>query len=197
MEYVAGDTPSLWGFLKTVQFWRGDLLLMPVLILDQFEELFTLQSEDARESSSPSSAMLFGALPRLPQVVRIKLSDTPPPLHVVLSLREDFLGILEEASDRIPQILDRRFRLAPLDRATAAEAITRPAEIKNPNLATKPFSLDPDVVPAILDYLNKSTYAGKGASRYIEPFHLQLICQRMERVMADKQKSGAIRDSSA
>ncbi len=191
VEYVAGDSSSLWGFLKTVQFWRDDLLLIPVLILDQFEELFTLQSDDARESFlSELGYVVRGVAPPSASGAESKLSDTPPPLHVVLSLREDFLGLLEEASDRIPQILDRRFRLAPLDRDTAAEAITRPAELNLPNLATKPFRLDPDVVPAILDYLNKSTYAGKGASRYIEPFHLQLICQRMERVMADKQKLG-------
>ena len=50
VEYVPGDSSSLWSFFKTVEFWRGDLLLTPVLIIDQFEELFTLQSEGAREA---------------------------------------------------------------------------------------------------------------------------------------------------
>ena len=49
VEYVPGAAGSLWTFFKTVEFWRGDLLLTPVLILDQFEELFTLQPEQARE----------------------------------------------------------------------------------------------------------------------------------------------------
>ena len=48
IEYVPGRLESLWSFFKTAEFWRGDLLLTPVLILDQFEELFTLQSEEAR-----------------------------------------------------------------------------------------------------------------------------------------------------
>src|ERR1700733_1766061 len=39
VEYVPGDTSSLWSFFKTVEFWRNDLLMTPVLILDQFEEL--------------------------------------------------------------------------------------------------------------------------------------------------------------
>ncbi len=191
VEYVAGDTSSLWTFFKTAQFWRGDLLLTPVLILDQFEELFTLQGQKQREQFlSELSYLVRGVAPSLP--AGIKLTETPPPIYVVLSLREDFLGLLEEASDRIPQILDHRFRLAPLDHDTAAEAITRPAELNNPSFATKPFRLDPDVVPAILDYLSRSTSGGKGASRYIEPFHLQLVCQRMERVMADKQKLGGV-----
>ncbi len=191
VEYVAGDTSSLWTFFKTAQFWRGDLLLTPVVILDQFEELFTLQGQQQREQFlSELSYLVRGVAPSLP--AGIKLSETAPPMYVVLSLREDFLGLLEEASDRIPQILDRRFRLAPLDRATAAEAITKPAEIQNSNFVTKPFSLDADVVPAILAYLDKSSDGGRKAeSRYVEPFQLQLICQRIERVMADKQKKTA------
>ena len=48
IEYVPGRSESLWSFFKTAEFWRDDLLLTPVLILDQFEELFTLQSEQAR-----------------------------------------------------------------------------------------------------------------------------------------------------
>ena len=47
VEYIPGRSDSLWTFFKTVEFWRGDLLLTPVLILDQFEELFTLHGRDA------------------------------------------------------------------------------------------------------------------------------------------------------
>ena len=36
VEYVRGTAGSLWSFFKTVEFWQGDLLLTPVLILDQF-----------------------------------------------------------------------------------------------------------------------------------------------------------------
>ena len=190
VEYVPGDASSLWTFFKTAQFWRGDLLLTPVLILDQFEELFTLQSEQQREQFLPElSYVVRGVAPSLP--ADSKFTEAPPPIHVVLSLREDFLGLLEEASDRIPQILDHRFRLAPLDRETAADAIQRPAEITNPNFATKPFRLAPEVVPAILDYLVRSAVGiGSTEKRYLEPFHLQLICQQIERIAAEKQKGG-------
>jgi hypothetical protein len=105
-------------------------------------------------------------------------------------LREDFLGLLEEASDRIPQILDNRFRLAPLDCETAAEAITRPAQIDDLKFATKPFRFDADVVPFILNYLTRTEAGGRQSSRrYVEPFHLQLICQRIERTVGERQKT--------
>jgi hypothetical protein len=189
VEYHPGDATSLWSFFKTAQFWRGDLLLNPVLIFDQFEELFTLQSDEARDRFLSELSYLVRGVAPASVADDARLSKTAPPLQIVLSLREDFLGLLEEASGRIPQILDHRFRLAPLDRDTAAEAITCPAQIDDPNFATKPFELDKDVVPSILDYLTRSAAAGrKTATRYIEPFHLQLICQRIERIVAAKQK---------
>ena len=192
VEYVAGNTSSLWTFFKTAQFWRSDVLLTPVLILDQFEELFTLQSEAQRESFLSELSYVIRGVPPAALSPDLKLSDTAPPLHVVLSLREDFLGLLEEASDRIPQILDNRFRLAPLDRETAALAITGPAQIDDATFATRPFRFDPDVVPAILNYLTKTTAIGRRSSGcYVEPFHLQLICQRIERTVAAKQQASS------
>ena len=35
IEYAPGDKNSLWDFFKTAQFWRDDVLMTPVLILDQ------------------------------------------------------------------------------------------------------------------------------------------------------------------
>ena len=190
VEYVPGDSRSLWSFFKSVEFWRGDLLLAPVLILDQFEELFTLQSEETRESFLSELGYLVRGIPppSLPQIDP-NVSHAPPSVRVVLSLREDFLGLLEEAADRIPQIMDHRFRLAPLNCETAAKAITGPAAIDDPKIASKPFRLEPELVTSILDYLTRSTTAGRSAgSRYVEPFHLQLICQRIERIAASKQQ---------
>jgi photosystem II stability/assembly factor-like uncharacterized protein len=188
VEYVPGDSTSLWSFFKSVEFWRGDLLLSPVLIVDQFEELFTLQSEEEREKFlSELSYLVRGIAPPQPQTDS-NVSNSPPAVHVVLSLREDFLGLLEEASDRIPEIMDHRFRLAPLTFETAAKAITGPAAIDDPNIATRPFRLEPEFVTSILDYLSKSTAGARiSGSRYVEPFHLQLICQRIEKIVALKQ----------
>jgi hypothetical protein len=43
-------------------------------------------------------------------------SDNPPNLKIIISIREDYLGYLEEMSGDIPRILDNRFRLLPLSR---------------------------------------------------------------------------------
>ncbi|MGD1108638.1 MAG: YCF48-related protein [Terracidiphilus sp.] len=193
VEYVPGDTSSLWSFFKTVEFWRNDLLLTPVLILDQFEELFTLQSQEAREGFlSELGYLLRGVAPPSQPKMESIVSEGPPSIRVVLSLREDFLGLLEEASDHIPEILDHRYRLAPLIYEMASKAITGPAAIESGDVATRAFRLEPQVVTSILDYLTKSTSAARGtAVRHVEPFHLQLICQRIERIAAAKQKASS------
>jgi photosystem II stability/assembly factor-like uncharacterized protein len=190
VEYIEGDTSSLWSFFKSVEFWRGDLLLTPVLIIDQFEELFTLQSPEARETFLSDLGYLVRGIPPPSQPkLETNVSNSPPAIRMVLSLREDFLGMVEEASDRIPEILDHRFRVTPLSYEMATKAITGPAAIEDRDIATKAFRFQPEFVTSILDYLTKSTAGAHGpGGRYVEPFHLQLICQRIEKVVAFKQQ---------
>ena len=189
VEYVPGDTSSLWSFFKTVEFWRNDLLLTPVLILDQFEELFTLQSHEAREGFLAELGYLVrGVAPPSQPMSESPASEGPPTIRVVLSLREDFLGLLEEASDHIPEILDHRYRLAPLSYEMASKAITGPAAIETSGASTRAFKLELGVVDLILAYLTKSTVSSRAGGRTVEPFHLQLICQRIESIAAVKQQ---------
>ena len=193
VEYVPGAAGSLWSFFKTVEFWQGDLLLTPVLILDQFEELFTLQPEQARESFlNELSYLVRGVRPSSAPDTDRALGEEPPPLRIVLSLREDFLGFLEEASDHIPQILDHRFRLAPLNLQAAADAITGPASLEDPGLATKPFRFDGNAITDILDHLSRrKTKPMAQPTRYVEPFQLQLVCRRIEEIVAERQRGSS------
>ena len=193
IEYVPGRWESLWSFFKTTEFWRGDLLLTPVLILDQFEELFTLQSEEVRAHFLNELSYLIRGVrppPHEQAPPGEELSEHPPPLRIVLSLREDCLGLLEDAAEHIPQILDARYRLAPLDMYSAHEAIVRPAAVTDPGLETTPFAVDPMTVHAILNYLSNARTPVVGQNRrYVEPFQLQLICRRMEQIAGTRQKA--------
>jgi Novel STAND NTPase 1 len=193
IEYSAGDPVSLWSFFKTAEFWRGDILATPVLILDQFEELFTLQSPEARMNFlSELGYLVRGVAPPDFVDAHPDLSIAAPVVHVVLSLREDFLGLLEEAADRIPQILHHRFRLTPLSLHAAAAALTGPAAIDDSALETRPFRYDPKAVEHILDYLSRRRApALVETARNIEPFQLQLICQRSERIARERQRQSA------
>jgi hypothetical protein len=223
VEYAPGSQASLWHFFKTAEFWQGDLLLTPILILDQFEEFFTLQSAEARAAFlSDLGFLVRGVPPSTTQQTDVdttksselhnELTETPPALRIVLSLREDYLGFLEEAADRIPQILDHRFRLTPLSLEAAVEALTGPAEIDDDMLQTKPFTYALEAVSTIITYLSRrsgrptAVKHAKGRSGwqglfqrstqqttytvpYIEPFQLQLICQQIERIVVERQQS--------
>ncbi|HEY1502228.1 MAG TPA: YCF48-related protein [Acidobacteriaceae bacterium] len=191
LEFVAGDTSSLWSFFKTVEFWRNDVLLTPVLIIDQFEELFTLQPLAEREKFlAELGSLLRGTPPATHDAEASGVSAAPPSIRVVLSLREDFLGLLDEGSDRIPEIMDHRYRLAPLSADMAGTAITGPAALEGEELATRAFRLEPDCVASIVNYLSRSVARREDlAERQVEPFHLQLICQLIESVAAFKQKA--------
>jgi len=204
VEYAPGDTASLWRFFKTAQFWREDVLLTPVLVLDQFEELFTLQSEEQRgRFIDQLSYLVRGVRPAELQKEPIGASpkhdpstpavdDSPPAVKIVLSLREDFLAELEELSARIPDVLDERFRLVPLTRAAALRALQEPAHVEDPNLVTNPFELESLAIEKILDFLDRRTLTSSPRlSSIIEPFQLQLICQRLEEIADSKQRAAA------
>lgn len=198
IEYHAGDERSLWHFFKTAEFWRGDILLTPILILDQFEELFTLHGDEVRAKFLAELGFLIRGIrppikeeknsnPENPERAS-QFTDTPPIIRIVISLREDFLGSLEEAADYLPQIMDHRFRLMPLRAEAAAAAIEGPTKVQNEQLATKPFTFQPEAVQGILEYLLRKTKTNiKSSSRFIEPFHLQLICQRVETLAVQRQ----------
>src|SRR5262249_49187798 len=81
------------------------------------------------------------------------------------------------------------FRLPPLSLHAAAEALTGPAAIDASALGTRPFRYDPKAVERILDCLSRRhVRALVEITRNIEPFQLQLICQRFERIAEERQR---------
>jgi hypothetical protein len=196
VEYIPGNKKSLWHFFKTAEFWKKDVLQTPVLILDQFEELFTLQSEEQRRAFIDQlSHLIRGVRPPTPlsEVMdkdnrNVPISDSAPQLKVLISLREDFFPNLEELANRIPEILHQPFRLQPLARLAASRALEEPASIEDPSLATRPFEIESKGKDAILNFLaSRAPSSIKKSSTDIEPFQLQLICQHIEEIAESKQ----------
>ncbi|MBN1582572.1 MAG: hypothetical protein JXA89_17820, partial [Anaerolineae bacterium] len=89
--------------------------LPTLLIFDQFEELFThhLARWTEREGffEQVSAAL-----------------DTYPSLHVLFTMREDYIAELTPYVSLLPEQLRSRFRLERLQRDAALEAIQQPAE---------------------------------------------------------------------
>ena len=163
IDYVAGEQDSLWQFFKTAEFWSAhDQLLTPVLVFDQFEEIFTLDyTPQQREIFFRQLAELVrGSMPdAIKQQQRgsrqARYSDTAQDVKIILSLREDFLANLEEMATEIPSILRNRFRLTALTPEQARRAIEEPAQLENEKLSSQRFQYEERAIEAILHFLNK------------------------------------------
>ncbi len=190
-EHCCRRRIPLWLFWKELELWRGDVLLEPTLILDQFEELFTLQPPAQRDAFVEQLADLTRG--RLPSTAPGKPEDgarhsgiddeqlAGPDLKLLLSMREDWLGSLEELVPKIPGILNTRFRLEPLRREQARQAIVGPAAMADEDIAEAGFSYTDEAVDAILGFLCRHSVRGELVpTDEVAPSQLQLVCQHLE-----------------
>jgi len=132
---------SLWSFFhrRDAEFWsERNRPVTPVIVFDQFEEIFTLgQETEASRSRSAAFLAELGDLVenRPPDAVREALEAEPTAarrfdfkrstVKLVLSFREDFLAEMEGLKKRMPSLMYNRFRLLAMSGAQAYEAITR------------------------------------------------------------------------
>lgn len=108
----------------------------PVLIVDQFEELFTLcTDEDERRSFVRVLCALAGARPAA--------ASAHPPAVVVLGVRADFTGSCLGLPELAPVFTGGLFVLSPMTMTELRESITRPAELAG-------LTLEPGLVPLLL-----------------------------------------------
>jgi hypothetical protein len=90
-----------------------------VVVLDQFEEFFLRQGAAVRAAFAQE----------LVACLRPVEDATAPDLRFVLSLRDDYLGALDELSAWLPQdVFAHRFKLENLSQEKALLAIIKPAE---------------------------------------------------------------------
>ncbi len=134
------EDETLWSFFhrRDAEFWsERNRLVTPVIVFDQFEEIFTLGQES--EASQARSAAFLAELGDLvenrpPDAVRQALEAEPTAarnfdfkrsaVKLVLSFREDFLAEMEGLKERMPSLMYNRFRLLAMSGAQAYDVIT-------------------------------------------------------------------------
>ena len=188
VEYEPRETEGLWEFFKATDLWSGDVLQTPVLVFDQFEEIFTLQSGSVRMTlASQLGELAARGLPtRIRQGLRAgeRHNDTPPDVKIILSLREEYVGALEDLVPNVPGIFEQRFRLAPLNRELARRAVIEPAAMDDAAIFnTRPFRYSDGALDAIMDFL--ANRQGE-----VEPFQLQIFCRHAEQQIALRSQGG-------
>jgi WD40 repeat protein len=141
-----------------------DRLRPQVLIVDQFEEVFT---------SHPEAWDQRGAFF---EQLRQAVEDEDSVLRVMLVMREEKVAALERYAHLLPSRLSTRFYMQRLDRNAALKAIERPAEE-----AGRPFA--PEVARDLRDNLSlvwardheRRQYPGE----FVEPVQLQVVCWQL------------------
>lgn len=207
-----GERETIWERMKRLEFDLDGLPATPVLVFDQFEEVFTLGHSEAsrRRFLAELADLANGAMPdviRTNLLQRFQQGDptlTPdvmrwwesqPEMRIVISIRSDFLNLLDEISPLIPGILHNRYQLQPLNRKQAEEAIALPADAPGGPFASARFRYRSDALNQILDFL-----AGREEQDVqqlvddlpmlkkqdeIESFNLQILCQYVEEKIID------------
>jgi tetratricopeptide (TPR) repeat protein len=175
---------TLWEYFHRAQFWsERNRLLTPLLVFDQFEEIFTLGRGDTRlrpllgELSDLIENQIPGpVLERLAGGENLSFSYERQSFRVIFSLREDFLPDLEDFGPLIPAIARNRFRLKQLTGVQALEAILRPGG----------DLIGEDVARQILRFLAGGLEHGEGAATPesleeidVEPALLSLFCREL------------------
>jgi hypothetical protein len=149
-----------------------------VLIIDQFEELFT-RFTDAVPIGEKSIHLphwrlrweLFDQLERLYRT-EVSLSEAPGdnvrvplPIRIVISMRDEYIAQLDPMRRFVDGFDDRCYHLSLLGKGEAASAVSEPASLFGYTYSQKCFS-------AIVDQLLKE-------DRFVEPAHLQLVCEKL------------------
>jgi hypothetical protein len=174
-----GPDESLWEYFHRAEFWgRRSRLLQPVLVLDQFEEIFSLGSATKDRRVEPFVEELGDLIEnRIPRRDRRRIahaSDLPysvskQPCRIVLSMREDFLPELESWHKRIPSIRHNRMRLRPMNGIAALKVVTQVPDRVTDELAEK-----------IVRYVAKDEKSPL-ETLDIEPALLSVVCRELNR----------------
>ena len=189
---VAAAGESLWEFLHH----RGDVLqdesgrtLIPLLIFDQFEEIFTLaQSDDAGRARAARFIEDLADLVenRPPRELESRLETDEEAAgrfdfarsdyRVLIALREDYLAPLESLKRSMPSIAQNRLRLAPMTGAQALAAVLKPGQ----------GLVNEEVASAIVRFV---AGGAEIQNAEVEPALLSLVCRELNDARLAQGKS--------
>ncbi len=193
---------TLWEHFHRVDagVWsRRNKALTPVLVFDQFEEIFTHgQADDETRHSTEAFISELSDLveDRPPEALRRALEDDLSlttqfdfrrrGCKVVLSFREDFLAEMEGLRQRIPSLMRNRYRLLPMNGHQAREVVASGSALVADGVADRIIGLawrNHAEAPAAEDYERME----------VDPALLSVICSELNlrRIAEGSDRIGA------
>jgi len=132
-SYPSSET--LWEYFHKEPLWKT---VTPIIVFDQFEEIFTLAKANPRFASielplfwEELSNLIENNIPEklkekfLNQKEKIEFNYKKQKAKIVFSFREEYLPEFETITSKIPSLKYSRFRLLPMNGNQAYEVITR------------------------------------------------------------------------
>ena len=179
---------TLWEYFHNVEvdFWtRQKRRVLPLLVFDQFEEIFTLGKS---ESQAVASAAFLESLADLaegtvPASVTRRWASNPEEREkfveegeykILISLREDFLAELSDQRRRIATVPQRRYRLRQMNGEGALLAVSQATDLVDETVSTQ-----------IVNYVAAGERVGGGRrGRHlkeldVEPALLSVVCREL------------------
>jgi len=197
-----GPGEDLWAYFhdKTTG-WRNaeGKAVFPVLVFDQFEEIFTHEShtrvmEERRERFKELLACLVenrapDALERAMKTdadLSLRYDFRQDDYRVVISLREDFLAHLESFKQRMPSVMENRMRLERMSEEQALQAVLGPGrEIVEESVAREIVAFVAGNIReghGALDAGDTAVPAGA------DPVLLSLLCEQLNRLRLERKQ---------
>jgi hypothetical protein len=186
---AAGESLWRWLHRKDFEIWTADnRLLTPVIVLDQFEELFSRSGGAPERTGAVFDALADLAENRITQDVaadrghREALDTLGQRYRMLLSFREDYLPELRACERKLPSLLRHDLRLEPmaLDQAEQAVALAGAAV------------LAPGVARAIVEFVGGLGSDARRGTPTIEPALLSLTCTQLNRRRAGRPIDAAL-----
>lgn len=134
-----GAEETLWEYFYGMEYTdREGRVVKPLVVFDQFEEIFTLEKDRVKRQKffNELAGLINNVMPEHLYArgeegddflfdVTFGYKQTAD-FHVVFTLREDFLSYFERHTADIPALKHTRYSLRPINEMQAAEIITRP-----------------------------------------------------------------------
>ncbi|TDI40916.1 MAG: hypothetical protein E2P02_16080 [Acidobacteria bacterium] len=186
-EPLAKET--LWEYFhrSEVEFWSPrHQVLRPLLVFDQFEEVFTLGERDPSRSQATNAfitelADLVEGRPPVQLKSRLEMESPNQEkseaelftfdrhrYKVLLALREDFLPDLEGLGERMGRIAHNRFRLGRMNGVAALQVVNQAPQI-----------IAPDVAESIVRFVAAAKKDEELVDLEVEPALLSVVCQEL------------------
>lgn len=175
-SHVTDREETIWEWFHRHQFVDKFMNpVLPIIVIDQFEEVFTLADDNLKVDA------WFGELSdfcsnEVPDSVLRTIEKNGKELgfavdeqswRVIISLREDFLSRLEERTEKYLIFRNNRISISAFDKNQARQAVLGPgAEIVNE-----------DVALAIVELVGRSTTGKLGK---VDPALLSLLCSQLD-----------------